>query len=164
MLRLVRSSLRLATSGRKLAPAHPRWLSAQPLNEGSSDDDDNLDFDADRVVADGPPTPLTEKSREHLLKPLLTVGGWKMAESGRDALEKRFEFGNFRDAFLFMSQVAIVADDMNHHPEWFNVYNRVDVTLSTHDVGGLSLNDIELAEAVDVFANSVLTKDEGKRE
>ena len=68
-----------------------------------------------------------------------------MDPTGRDAIKKKFEFGDFNQAFGFMTRVAIKADKMDHHPEWFNVYNRVEVTLSTHDCGGLSSNDVQLA-------------------
>ena len=64
---------------------------------------------------------------------------------------KEFKFANFIAAFGWMSQAAIIAEKMNHHPEWFNVYNRVSVTLSTHDVGGLSALDITLAQKMDAL-------------
>ena len=63
-----------------------------------------------------------------------------------------FKFSNFIDAFGFMSKAALVAEKMDHHPEWFNVYNRVEVTLSTHDCGGLSSLDVELASKMDALA------------
>ena len=69
-----------------------------------------------------------------------------------DAVQKSFSFSNFIDAFGFMTSVALVAEKMNHHPEWFNVYNRVDITLSTHDAQGLSQLDIDLAGTIDEFA------------
>ena len=74
--------------------------------------------------------------------------GWQEVE-GRDAITKRFVFGNFVEAFGFMSQVALLAEKANHHPEWFNVYKTVDVTLSTHDAGGLSQLDVDLAHKMD---------------
>lgn len=76
---------------------------------------------------------------------------WKPVE-GRDAIFKSFRFKNFRHAFGFMTEVALVAEKMDHHPEWFNVYRTVDITLATHDVGGLSQRDIDLAEAIDRIA------------
>lgn len=76
--------------------------------------------------------------------------GWVKIED-RDAISKIFVFGDFVEAWGFMSKTAIVAEKMNHHPEWFNVYNRVEVTLSTHDCGGLSENDVVLASAMDNF-------------
>ena len=75
---------------------------------------------------------------------------WSMVE-GRSAIRKVFEFKNFNAAFGFMTRVAMVAEQMNHHPEWFNVYNRVDVTLSTHDAGGVTEKDFKLAEKMDKF-------------
>ena len=77
--------------------------------------------------------------------------GWRMAD-GRDAISKTFTFKDFNAAFGFMARVALLAERMNHHPEWFNVWNRVDVTLSTHDAGGLTERDLELAEAMDRIA------------
>ena len=72
--------------------------------------------------------------------------------SGRDAITRKFTFKNFKEAFAFMTAVAEVAEEMNHHPEWFNVYKTVEVTLSTHDAGGLTELDIKLAEAMDKLA------------
>jgi len=77
--------------------------------------------------------------------------GWALVE-GRDALHKTFTFADFNAAFGFMARVALVAEKMDHHPEWTNVWNRVDVTLSTHSVGGLSDLDVKLAEAMDKIA------------
>jgi 4a-hydroxytetrahydrobiopterin dehydratase len=74
--------------------------------------------------------------------------GWKRAK-GRSALQKSFKFPDFNAAFGFMTRVALVAEQMNHHPEWFNVYNRVDVTLSTHDAGGITELDFKLARFMD---------------
>ena len=74
--------------------------------------------------------------------------GWSEVP-GRDAITKRFVFDDFHRAFGFMATAAIVADKMNHHPEWTNIYNKVDVTLSTHDAGGVTELDITLAEAMD---------------
>jgi len=75
------------------------------------------------------------------------------AEAGkRDAIEKTFHFGNFSEAWGFMSRVALVAEKMDHHPEWFNVYNRVEIVLSSHDAGGLSARDIKLAHAIEALA------------
>lgn len=84
---------------------------------------------------------LSEEDRKDLLDEL---DGWSDVE-GRDAIFKSFQFEDFRGAFGFMTRVAMAADDMNHHPEWFNVYSRVDVTLSTHDADGVTLKDVKLA-------------------
>ena len=76
---------------------------------------------------------------------------WKLVE-GRSAISKRFKFKNFNGAFGFMTRAALVAEKMNHHPEWSNVYGSVDVRLSTHDAGGITERDIKLAKAMDRFA------------
>jgi 4a-hydroxytetrahydrobiopterin dehydratase len=72
--------------------------------------------------------------------------------SGRDAIARKFEFKTFNEAFGFMTRAALLAEKMDHHPEWFNVYNKVEVTLSTHDAGGITDNDIRMAKAMDTFA------------
>ena len=77
--------------------------------------------------------------------------GWTLV-AGREAISKRFTFADFSQAFGFMTRAALVAERMNHHPEWFNVWNKVDVTLATHDAGGLTKLDIELAAAMDKIA------------
>lgn len=84
---------------------------------------------------------------------LLGLPGWSECE-GRDAIRKSFRFRDFAEAFAFMTRVALVAERMNHHPEWFNVYDRVDITLSTHDAGGLSQRDIRLAHAIEDAATA----------
>jgi 4a-hydroxytetrahydrobiopterin dehydratase len=81
----------------------------------------------------------------------LTQAGWALVE-GREAVTKRYVFADFTAAFGWMTRVALVAEKMNHHPEWFNVYKTVEVTLATHDVGGLSDLDVKLAEKMDRFA------------
>ena len=68
---------------------------------------------------------------------------------GRDAIAREFRFRDFSEAFGFMSRVALLAEKQDHHPEWSNVWNRVEITLSTHDAGGLSRRDIKLAQAID---------------
>ncbi len=90
---------------------------------------------------------LTGDDREQKLDPLLKSGWAVVAE--RDAIEKRFEFVNFVHAFGWMTKVALWAESLNHHPEWSNVYKHVHVILTTHDVGGLSAKDIELAQKMD---------------
>lgn len=87
---------------------------------------------------------MTEEQRTSLLQPLLSSCGWSMVE-GRDAIYREFLFKSFNEAFGFMTRVALLADKMDHHPEWFNVYNKVQVTMSTHDCSGLSERDVKLA-------------------
>ena len=82
---------------------------------------------------------------------LADLSGWAEVD-GRDAITKTFTFDDFNAAFGFMSRVALKAEAMNHHPEWFNVWNRVEVTLSTHDAGGLTELDVELAGFMDAAA------------
>jgi len=76
---------------------------------------------------------------------------WASA-SGCDGIVRTFSFANFVDAFGFMTKVALLAEKADHHPEWSNVYNRVEVVLTTHDAGGLSQRDIDLATALDALA------------
>jgi len=76
---------------------------------------------------------------------------WSL-QSDREAIERSYEFENFEKAFTFMTAVAFRAEKLNHHPEWFNVYNRVNVTLATHDCQGLSQNDFDLAATMDALA------------
>lgn len=91
---------------------------------------------------------LSASERSELLSAL---EGWSMAE-GRDAIQKRFVFSDFVEAFGWMTRVALSAERMNHHPEWTNVYRTVEVTLSTHDAGGLTRRDVELAQRMDQLA------------
>ncbi len=76
---------------------------------------------------------------------------WQLVE-GRSAIFRQFKFKNFNEAFGFMTRAALLAEKMNHHPEWSNIYGSVDVTLSTHDAGGVTELDIKLAKAMDRFA------------
>jgi 4a-hydroxytetrahydrobiopterin dehydratase len=82
---------------------------------------------------------------------LTTLTGWKLVE-GREAIAKRFVFRDFSEAFGWMTRVALLAEAMDHHPEWSNVYRTVEVTLSTHDAGGLTELDVKLARAMDAIA------------
>ena len=93
---------------------------------------------------------LSEAARKATLEPLLKAG-WQVDEA-RDAICKTYEFANFIDAFGFMTRAAIWAEKWNHHPEWTNVYKTVKVTLTTHDVGGLSPLDVKLARKLDTLA------------
>ncbi|CAK1550494.1 unnamed protein product [Leptosia nina] len=108
-----------------------------------------------RLSTVAPPTPKTRKMADKLnqgdrdteLASLLQAG-WKI-QANRDAIEKEFQFKNFNEAFGFMTRVALLAEKMDHHPEWFNVYNKVQITLSSHDVNGLSKRDIKMARFMD---------------
>jgi len=79
---------------------------------------------------------------------LARLPGWSRIE-GRSAIAKKFQFADFNQAWGFMARVALAAESQNHHPEWFNVWNRVEITLSTHDAGGLSARDVKLAETIE---------------
>lgn len=80
---------------------------------------------------------------------LARLAGWEKADGGRDAIRKTFRFEDFNQAFGFMARVALAAEKLDHHPEWFNVYNRVEVTLATHDAGGVTELDVTLAAFMD---------------
>ena len=90
---------------------------------------------------------LTDAERDALLA---ECPGWTLRADGL-AIERTFRFADFAEAFGFMARVAIHAEKADHHPEWFNVYNRVDVTLTTHDAGGLSARDAAMARALDAM-------------
>lgn len=90
---------------------------------------------------------LTEEERDSWLRGLPS---WSLAREGK-AIERRFEFADFSEAFAFMTRVALIAETRDHHPEWFNVYNRVEITLTTHDAGGLSLRDVKMARKIDAL-------------
>lgn len=79
---------------------------------------------------------------------LATLTGWSH-EPERDAITRRFTFADFSAAFGFMSRVALLAEKADHHPEWANVWNRVDILLTTHDAGGLSQRDVDMAQAIE---------------
>ena len=91
---------------------------------------------------------LTAEARKAALAKLK---GWAEV-SGRAAIARKFEFKNFNEAFGFMTRAALVAEKMDHHPEWFNVYNRVEVVLTTHDADGVSALDVEMAKFMDSVA------------
>jgi len=93
---------------------------------------------------------LDDFERSEYLPELLDIG-WEL-EPERDALKKTFQFKNFIEAFGWMSRIAIWAEKMNHHPEWFNVYRTVEVLLTSHDVEGLSMLDIKMARKMDELA------------
>ena len=96
--------------------------------------------------------PIAPLLEQEIAAALAGLPGWARAE-GRSAIAKRFEFADFNAAWGFMCRVALAAERQNHHPEWFNVWNRVEITLSTHDAGGLSARDVRLADAIEkIFA------------
>lgn len=90
-------------------------------------------------------------SAERRKQALQALSGWTEL-AGREAIARTFVFKDFNEAFGFMSRVALVAEKHDHHPEWRNVYKTVEVTLSTHDAGGLTMNDIALAQAMNAIA------------
>lgn len=98
------------------------------------------------------PTPLSETERNEQI-PALGETGWG-AVPDRDAIRKIWKFGNFSEAWAFMSRAALMAEKLNHHPEWTNVYNTVDVTLTTHETDGLTALDLKLARAMDRYAGT----------
>ena len=104
----------------------------------------------DRLVTR--PILLTGNLREEALT---SLEGWAECDN-RDAISKTFIFKNFNQAFGFMTRTALLAEKMNHHPEWFNVYKTVEVTLATHDVGGLTELDVKLAKAMNRFAGELM--------
>ena len=91
---------------------------------------------------------LTDAERDAALARL---SGWNLRGDGL-AIERSFRFADFSEAFGFMARVALAAEKADHHPEWSNVWNRVEITLTTHDAGGLSTRDVTLAEAIDAMA------------
>lgn len=93
---------------------------------------------------------LTAAERGSLLP---TLSGWTFCAE-RDAIQKTFVFADFNAAWGFMSRVALLAECANHHPEWRNVWNRVEILLTTHDAGGLSLRDVQLAGQIDALVAS----------
>jgi 4a-hydroxytetrahydrobiopterin dehydratase len=84
---------------------------------------------------------------------LARLDGWSDVKD-RDAISRTFSFSDFNEAFGFMTRAALVAEKLDHHPEWFNVYDRVEVTLATHDAGGVTERDVALAEAMDRLAGA----------
>jgi 4a-hydroxytetrahydrobiopterin dehydratase len=88
---------------------------------------------------------------EAVAEALARLDGWTLADDGK-SIRRRFEFGNFSEAFAFMTRAALAAEKLDHHPDWSNVYKTVDVTLNTHDAGGLTELDFKLAASMDRFA------------
>lgn len=96
---------------------------------------------------------ITKASEEQITAGLAALPGWTRA-AGRSAITKTFKWADFNEAWGFMSRVALAAEKLDHHPEWSNVWNRVDITLSTHDAGGLSDRDFKLAAAIEKAAGA----------
>jgi len=86
----------------------------------------------------------------HRRESLAALPEWRYDEA-RDAITRRFTFADFSQAFGFMTRIALLAEKSDHHPEWSNVWNRVDILLTTHDAGGLSLRDVHMAQAIDAL-------------
>jgi 4a-hydroxytetrahydrobiopterin dehydratase len=86
---------------------------------------------------------------------LKDLPGWEAAPDGRDAIRRTYRFRDFNAAFGFMSRAALMAEKLDHHPEWFNVYSRVEVTLATHDAGGVTALDVRLAAFMDDAAGAL---------
>ena len=82
---------------------------------------------------------------------IATLNGWSINENG---IIKTFEFQDFKETLSIMNQIGKVAEEMNHHPEWFNVYNKLDIRLSTHDFGGITQSDMDLAKAIEEIVNN----------
>ena len=80
---------------------------------------------------------------------LSKLNSWESTKDGREAVVKEFKFTDFNNAFSFMTSIALKSEEIGHHPEWFNVYNKVKITLTTHDVNGLSEKDIVLGQFID---------------
>ncbi|HEY4860912.1 MAG TPA: 4a-hydroxytetrahydrobiopterin dehydratase [Xanthobacteraceae bacterium] len=94
------------------------------------------------------PEKLTGNARQAALAKL---SGWSEVE-GRDAISRKFTFKDFSEAFGFMARAALMAEKLDHHPEWFNVYNKVEVTLATHEAGGVTERDVQLAQEMNRLA------------
>ncbi|KAJ3105812.1 hypothetical protein HDU97_007456 [Phlyctochytrium planicorne] len=162
-LRRVKSSDPSLQSSIPLRERFVRQLPAHQEFPVEYDNDPNL-FRADpAVLSSGIPEERSSQGDSVDLKnnrlgllPELQKSGWAL-QSDRDAIQKTFRFpsSKFAGAFSFMTRVGIAADKMDHHPEWFNVYDRIDITLSTHDANGLSSRDVKLAKLVDSFASDL---------
>jgi len=91
---------------------------------------------------------LQKLTSDECTRQLAKLNGWQPV-ANRDAIQRSIQFADFNEAFGFMTRVAIKAQEMDHHPEWFNVYNKVDITLSTHEADGVTERDVELASFID---------------
>ena len=94
--------------------------------------------------------PVEELSQEERDSWMRALPEWSLSREGK-AIERSFEFADFSEAFAFMARVALIAEKRDHHPEWFNVYNRVEITLTTHDADGLSRRDVKMARKIDAL-------------
>ena len=102
---------------------------------------------------------MSRPTRIGAIDALETLPDWSALTSGRDAIARTFVFDDFNAAFAFMTRVALKADKMDHHPEWSNVYNRVEVVLTTHDADGVTALDVEMARFMDAAAKGLGAKD-----
>lgn len=101
-------------------------------------------------IAQGPDMNREKLNKEAIVAALAELDGWSLAADGA-SIKRSFVFKNFSEAFAFMTRVALAAEKMDHHPDWSNVYKTVDVTLNTHDAGGVTALDIELAKRMNVY-------------
>jgi 4a-hydroxytetrahydrobiopterin dehydratase len=101
---------------------------------------------------------MTRPARIGAAEALKSLPAWTAAEGQRDAIRRTFRFADFNTAFAFMTRVALKAETLDHHPEWFNVYNRVEVTLATHDADGVTELDVTLAKFMDEAAAALGAK------
>ena len=92
--------------------------------------------------------PIPQLTDAERIDALSELPGWRM-HADKDAITRDFALKDFSEAFGFMARVALIAEKLDHHPEWFNVYNKLEITLTTHDAGGLSARDIAMAKAID---------------
>ena len=97
---------------------------------------------------------MTRPTRIDAATAVAKVPGWSVLPGERDAIQRTFKFANFNEAFGFMTRVAIMAEKLDHHPEWFNVYNRVEVTLTTHDADGVTDLDVAMAQFMNAAAGT----------
>ncbi|AWP00035.1 putative pterin-4-alpha-carbinolamine dehydratase 2 [Scophthalmus maximus] len=134
----------LRTSSSSPCSSHLHRLSSLPRPPLSRNNSSNMSSDSHW---------LSPADREEQVMELRATGWMEVEE--RDAIFKDLHFKTFNQAFGFMSRVALQAEKMNHHPEWFNVYNKVQITLTTHDCGGLSKRDIKMAKFIDKISLSM---------
>ena len=89
-------------------------------------------------------------TKEKVEEALTSLNGWSFKDNG---IVKNFVFEDFKEALSIMMGIGIIAEEMNHHPEWFNVYNKLDIRLSTHDAGGVTIKDLDLASKIEMICN-----------